>query len=139
VKAQIIFWLLAATDGHAKNFSLFHERGGGYRLTPFYDVLSAWPIIGPGANHIAWRKARLAMAVRSKNAHWKLSEIRTRHWEAVSLAAGLGSADPLLHEISTQVPQAIAEVNRQIPKGFPAVVRDKILGGLQDQARQLTD
>ncbi len=139
VKAQIIFWLLAATDGHAKNFSLFHERGGGYRLTPFYDVLSAWPIIGPGANHIAWRKARLAMAVRSKNAHWKLSEIKAPHWEAVSFAAGLGSADSLLHEISSQVPQAIAEVSRQVPKGFPSLVQDKILGGLQEQARQLTD
>lgn len=28
VKAQIIFWLLAGIDGHAKNFSLFLERGG---------------------------------------------------------------------------------------------------------------
>ena len=48
VKAQMVFWMLAAVDGHAKNFSIFHERGGSYRLTPFYDVLSAWPIIGRG-------------------------------------------------------------------------------------------
>lgn len=48
VKAQILFWLLAATDGHAKNFSLFLERGGTHRMTPFYDVLSAWPIMGWG-------------------------------------------------------------------------------------------
>ena len=68
VKAQIVFWLLAATDGHAKNFSLFHERGGTYRLTPVYDVLSAWPIIGPGRNPLAWPKASLALAVRATNA-----------------------------------------------------------------------
>src|SRR5204863_1568498 len=39
VKAQLLFWLLAATDGHAKNFSLFHEAGGAYRMTPIYVVL----------------------------------------------------------------------------------------------------
>ena len=40
-KAQILFWLIGATDGHAKNFSVFLSPGGGFRLTPFYDVLSA--------------------------------------------------------------------------------------------------
>ncbi len=33
MKSQVLFWLLAATDGHAKNFSLFIEAAGGYRLT----------------------------------------------------------------------------------------------------------
>lgn len=139
VKSQILFWLLAATDGHGKNFSLFHERGGTYRLTPFYDVLSAWPIIGRGPNQLDGRRAKLAMAVRSKNAHWKLSEIRARHWHSVTRAAGLGSATPLLQEIAMQIPQAIESVNREIPAGFPAVVRDKIFEGLQQTAEGLGD
>ena len=139
IKAQILFWLLAATDGHAKNFSLFHERGGTYRLTPFYDVLSAWPIIGRGPNQLDERKARLAMAVRNKNAHWKLGEIKARHWEAVSRAAGLGSAMPLLQEIAMQIPQAIESVSREIPAGFPARVRDTIFEGLQKTAEGLND
>jgi len=42
-KAQILFWLIGATDGHAKNFSIFLAPGGRYRLTPFYDVLTAQP------------------------------------------------------------------------------------------------
>ena len=46
VKAQPAFWLMAVTDGHAKNFSIFRERGGGFHMTPLYDVLSAWPIMG---------------------------------------------------------------------------------------------
>ena len=33
MKAQIVFWLLAAIDGYAKNFSIFLTPGG-YRLTP---------------------------------------------------------------------------------------------------------
>lgn len=137
VKAQMIFWMLAAVDGHAKNFSIFHERGGSYRLTPFYDVLSAWPIIGRGPNKLDLHKARLAMAVRSKNAHWKLNEIRVRHWDAVTRAAGLGSAMPLLQEIVTHTPRIVETVQRQIPARFPAEMRDKIFEGLQRTAVEI--
>ena len=44
--AQILFWLLAAIDGHAKNFSIFIEAGGRFSLTPLYDVISAYPVMG---------------------------------------------------------------------------------------------
>ena len=37
---QILFWLLAAPDGHAKNFSIRLLPRGQYRLTPLYDVMS---------------------------------------------------------------------------------------------------
>ncbi len=131
VKAQMVFWMLAAIDGHAKNFSIFHNRGGSYRLTPFYDVLSAWPIIGRTSNKLDWHKAKLAMAVRSKNAHWKLAEIKARHWDAVTRTAGLGLATPLLQEIASRTPRVLETVNRQIPTGFPAVVQDKIFEGLK--------
>ncbi|MGH8144505.1 MAG: HipA domain-containing protein, partial [Steroidobacteraceae bacterium] len=33
-RTQILFWMLCAIDGHAKNFSLFLNAGGSYRLTP---------------------------------------------------------------------------------------------------------
>lgn len=32
-KAQLLFWLIGATDGHAKNFSIFLSSGGRFRLT----------------------------------------------------------------------------------------------------------
>jgi len=137
LKAQIIFWLLAATDGHAKNFSLHHERGGTFRLAPFYDVLSAWPVIGNRANQISWQKAKLAMCVRAKNAHWKLSEIKPRHWHAPARAAGLADATELLAEITAQTPAAIAEAHRQVPKDFPQEVLEKILEGTSRMAKQL--
>jgi serine/threonine-protein kinase HipA len=139
VKAQIIFWMLAATDGHAKNFSIFHERGATYRLTPFYDVLSAWPVIGRGAKQLDWHKAKMAMAVRSKNPRWKLADIQPRHWDFVTRSAGLGSATSLLQEIVNQTPHAVESANRQIPARFPAVVRDKIFEGLQRAAAQVAD
>jgi serine/threonine-protein kinase HipA len=105
LKAQMAFWLLSATDGHAKNFSLSLERGGRHRLTPFYDVLSAWPAIGRGPNLLDARKVKLAMAVRSKSAHWKVSEIRPRSWDAAARFAGLGDATALLDEVLQQAPK----------------------------------
>lgn len=30
----------------AKNFSVFIQAGGSYRLTPFYDIISAFPVLG---------------------------------------------------------------------------------------------
>jgi len=43
LKAQVLFWLIGATDGHAKNFSIFLGPGGSFHLTPPYDVLTAQP------------------------------------------------------------------------------------------------
>src|SRR6185295_4475234 len=41
MRTQLVFWLLAGIDGHAKNFSIFLLPGGAYRLTPRYDIMSA--------------------------------------------------------------------------------------------------
>src|SRR2546430_12602894 len=84
VLAQLAFWLLAATDGHGKNFSLRQQAGGAYGLTPLYDVLSAWPIIGHGKNQLAIEKAKLAMSQRARRAHYRLNEITARHWQELA-------------------------------------------------------
>ena len=34
MRTQLLFWVLAAIDGHAKNFSIFLLLGSAYRLTP---------------------------------------------------------------------------------------------------------
>lgn len=137
VKAQMVFWLLAATDGHAKNFSIFLKRGGGYRLTPFYDVLSAWPIIGRGPNQLARQKAKLAMAVRSKSPHWKLTDILPRHWDSVAKLAGFGDAKALRAEIAEQLPGVISSAHAQLPSDFPAHVAQSIFDGMSASAQHL--
>jgi serine/threonine-protein kinase HipA len=139
IKAQILFWLLAATDGHAKNFSIFLEPGGRYRLTPFYDVLSAWPVIGKGRNLFEYKRLKMAMCVRNKNAHWKLWEIRARHWIAVAKAAGLSAGADILLEIAGEIPKAIESVNSQIPSNFPSELSGKIFECLQQKAPRLGD
>src|SRR5207253_1801785 len=89
VLAQLAFWLLAATDGHGKNFSLHQRAGGAYGLTPLYDVLSAWPIIGHGKNQLAIEKAKLAMGLRGRRAHYRLTEITACHWQQLALHTGV--------------------------------------------------
>jgi serine/threonine-protein kinase HipA len=44
-QSQILFWLLAGIDSHAKNFSLFINPHGRYQLTPLYDIMSAYPLL----------------------------------------------------------------------------------------------
>ncbi len=46
MKFMVFQWLTGATDGHAKNFSIYLLPGGSYRLTPFYDIISAFPVLG---------------------------------------------------------------------------------------------
>ncbi len=137
LRAQLVFWLLAATDGHAKNFSLFHERGGSYRLTPFYDVLSAWPIIGKGSALLPWPKAKLAMAVRSKDAHWKLADIKRRHWEHLGRTSGLGTDTTWIDELADTTPTVIKRVSDLLPRRFPEPVANAIFTGLRQQAALL--
>lgn len=137
VKAQMVFWLLAATDGHAKNFSIFLERGGGYRLTPFYDVLSAWPVIGHGASLIAPQKAKLAMALRSKSAHWGLADIQARHWDGVAKLGGIGDARALCEELAAQVPEVLRTVEAQLPAGFPQPLAAAVFEGVRSTAQRL--
>jgi len=139
VRVQLAFWIMAATDGHAKNFSLFLERGGGFRMTPLYDVLSAWPIIGSGPNQVSPRRARLAMALRNKNTHYHLHEIRTRHWEALARQSGVPGAFDQMVGLVLQVPDALERVAEQLPPDFPKPVFTAIRSGMLAQAEKFTD
>jgi serine/threonine-protein kinase HipA len=88
---QLAFWLLAATDGHAKNYSVFLGRGDVYTVTPLYDVISLWPYIGDAPGQFRWRKAALAVAVRSNSAHYSLHTIQARHWASMAAKNGGGT------------------------------------------------
>jgi serine/threonine-protein kinase HipA len=141
-KAQLLFWMLCATDGHAKNFSLFLRPGGRYQLTPLYDVLSAYPVLGEGPGKMSPFKAKMAMAVRSKNAHWKMRDILRRHWVALGARHGVlddagRGVEHLIDDIAARTPKVIANVRSQLPKGFPAPLADAVFNGMQAAAQRL--
>jgi serine/threonine-protein kinase HipA len=138
LKAQLLFWMLAAGDGHAKNFSLRILPESRYQLTPLYDVISFWPIIGHGPSRIPLQRVRLAMAMRGKSKHYRLTEIQRRHFNQTAERSGIGkTAEPIIAEILAKTPQVVAAVQREIPKGFPQNILDPILGGLTESARNL--
>jgi serine/threonine-protein kinase HipA len=131
-KTQMIFWLLAATDGHAKNFSIAHLSGNRYASTPLYDVLSAHPIIGRGANHLAAQKVKLAMAVQSKERHYLISQIQHRHWIAQGERTGFPAADveAMIGELTTRTKDVIDEVAAALPRDFPMDIVEAIFNGM---------
>ena len=137
-RAQLLFWMLAATDGHAKNFSIRILQGGGFRLTPLYDVLSAWPIIGKKANELPLEKVRLAMALPGQRPHYLLKSIQRRHFDMLAKRMGVeAEADRLVAEMAEKTPAVIDEVQRGLPKGFPQELLDRVLKGLAKSAQLL--
>ncbi len=139
-KTQIVFWLLAATDGHGKNFSIAHFPGGRYHATPVYDVLSAHPVMGKGKNQISPHKARLAMAVRGSTNHYLIEKIQRRHWIAQAQQVGLGAmvAEQLIEDVIGRTASVIDEVGALLPDGFPADVAQAIFSGMRRHSARLS-
>ncbi len=133
--ANLLFWFLAAIDGHAKNFSLFMLPGGRYQMTPIYDVLSAWPIVGNGPHELQYRKIKSAMAVRGKTAHYKLCEIHPRHWQAVAKRSAVIGAWPAMLDMTHRLEAALRAVEQQLPADFPPELASSVFQG----ARQHLD
>ncbi len=138
-KTQIVFWLLAATDGHAKNFSIFHLANNRFRATPIYDVLSAHPIVGKGANKIAAQRVKLAMAVKGSENYYLLQMIQGRHWSKHAQLVGLGAraAEKIIEEVIASTRRVVDHVAAQLPPAFPPDLADAILGGVIDHSERL--
>jgi serine/threonine-protein kinase HipA len=136
-RTQFLFWLLCAIDGHAKNFSLFIEPEGRFVLTPRYDVLSAYPVLGRRQNQLSPHKVKMAMAVQGHDRHYRWREIRVDHWLETGRLCGLpASGRPLLEETLERVSSAISAVETALPNGFPTSVSDPIFEGLRDAAER---
>ncbi len=129
LKAQIIFWLIGATDGHAKNFSIFLGQGGRFILTPFYDVLTAQPFVD--SEHIARNKMKMAMSVGNNN-HYRMDEIQARHFIETGQKAGLPDyiAKDALEEVFSSVEKAIEDVEKKLPHDFPEDIHASVVCGI---------
>jgi serine/threonine-protein kinase HipA len=130
LKANIGFWLLGATDGHAKNFSVFLSSGGRFRLTPLYDVISAQPSVD--SKQILRKQFRLAMAVGSKR-HYKVIQIAPRHFveSAEQSRVGKHVVSGVIEEPRDSVSAVVDSVISGLPKGFPEAVAGSIQKGFK--------
>ncbi|WP_442879186.1 type II toxin-antitoxin system HipA family toxin [Citrobacter sp.] len=136
-KSQILFWMLAAIDGHGKNFSLFIEPESSFRMTPLYDVMSAFPIFETGG--IPLKKAKMAMALQGKNRQYHFAMIQPRHF--ISTAAHVGfsedTAYKMMKEMAARTEEVIATVAAELPTDFPEQISNAIFNGLSSQAARI--
>lgn len=132
-RAQVLFWLLGATDGHAKNFSIA-LRPGGFRMTPLYDVLSAQKAVDDG--QIRQNRMRLAMAV---DGHYRINGVVPRHFLQAAKAAGFGVAlaEEVLAEVAGRVEGGLVEMQASLPEGFPTALSEGVANGIRARAASL--
>ena len=135
-KTQLLFWMLRATDGHAKNFSIFLLPQSRFQLTPIYDVLSAWPITGDGPSKVSSHKVKLAMAWRGKNKHRLANSVQYPHF-INTMQKGGTSPHKVIEEVISLTPGVIETVQAELPPGFPEKLAFSILAGLDGSAKQL--
>ena len=129
LKAQMVYWLIGATDGHAKNFSIFLGPGGRFKLTPLYDVLTAQPSLDAG--QIARKQMRLAMSVGHQR-QYVIGFMEGRHFVETTERAGLPTAivRGVLEEVDREAERAMESVGKQIPAGLLEKVHAGVCKGV---------
>ena len=136
MKAAVAFWLLSATDGHAKNFSLFLHPHGGFSLTPLYDVMSTQPNFD--AHQLRQRDMKMAMAV-GRNRHYAINEIVPRHFLQTAAASGMGEniVREIFEELLERGKAAISNVGDDLPPDFPEPLFESVTEGFRRRLRLL--
>lgn len=123
--AQMLFWIIGATDGHAKNFSVFLTPGGGYQLTPLYDILTAQPSLD--LNQRARKQMKMAMAVGT-NRHYRIDQIHPRHFLQTAAAVKLPDSvvKAAMSHVAEHGERAFAHVTDLLPRDFPESIHASI-------------
>ncbi|KXS33955.1 MAG: HipA [Idiomarina sp. T82-3] len=138
MRAQVLFFLLGAIDGHAKNFSVHIKPYGAFRLTPLYDIISAYPAVGGTGLNI--RDLKLAMSLRgSAGKKWKIYQVYKRHFLNVAKEAEFSPTrmNEIITELCEQVDEVIERVRGDLPNDFPERVSVPIFEGMQERKRRL--
>lgn len=136
LKANIVFWLLGATDGHAKNFSIAMRPGGRFAMTPLYDILSVEPTFAAGM--IEKSAYRLAMSAGT-NRYYRMHEIMPRHFIQTASKAGMGEGDAraACKAVAASAEAALAQTLDSLPDGFPDDLTGPIVEGFLNRLRLL--
>jgi serine/threonine-protein kinase HipA len=133
-RTQIFYFLIGASDGHAKNFSLRLGRRGRFRLAPLYDILSVAPVVHAG--RLQRKRYRLAMSI---DGHYGIDEIVPRHFEAEGKASGLprNRALELLAEMADRLGPALGRTTLGMADQVPAAVSEPIVADSLQRAEQV--
>ena len=124
--AQMCFWILGNTDGHAKNFSIFLKSGDVYEMTPLYDVISLWPITGDAPNQMKQKVMKLAIPLRARKTLRKLDDIGVDDWMFAAKQTGIRNLPDQMFAVAAGLPAAVERLSKRLPFGYPQSVWEKI-------------
>ncbi len=135
-KAQLVFFLLGAIDGHAKNFSITLIPTGFY-LAPIYDIITVWPLMD--TRQIEAKQAKLAMAIGDKK-HYRLNQIQRRHWDQTARLVGLSkkSFESLIESLQEKN-QSLENLANKLVKQVPEKIIVIVLKQIKKQLEKLVN
>ncbi|MFZ4777940.1 MAG: type II toxin-antitoxin system HipA family toxin, partial [Terrimicrobiaceae bacterium] len=109
---------------------------GSFRLTPFYDVLSAQPSLD--AHQIHAKQMKLAMFI-GDNRHYAVEYIHGRHFVQTAERAGLPGtiAREALSEVAEEAESALRAIEGQLPSGFPEEIHESVRSGLRSRVKNI--
>lgn len=134
LRAQMVFFLLGAVDGHAKNFSIT-LLPTGFQLTPVYDVMTILPALA--SRQIESKQAKLAMSVGDGN-HFRLDEIQDRHWKQTAKKSGFPLKDlqSLIQSLFDRADRLDDFINR-FGKNVSTEIIDTVMAGIRKHLKVL--
>jgi len=100
LRAMTLNWVIAATDAHAKNYSLL-LGSSGVRLAPFYDIISYLPYTDDSLHRV-----KLAMRIGSE---YLVKRVNRRSWAALAKRSRLseGFVIELVVRVIDMLPSAV--------------------------------
>ncbi len=136
MKAALIYWLLAATDAHAKNYSIALLPEGRFKLAPLYDVISVQPLFDKG--QLRRNQMKLSMAFGNSR-HYRMDKLSVRHFAETAKASGLPAN--LINELGTELltdsEDALIATASAMPAEFPQELIASIFDGYNARLGQL--
>lgn len=105
--------MLAAIDGHAKNFSIHIDAAGAFRLTPLYDIMSAYPLS---------------------------AGLQRRYFlnTAKAVNYSVQRTEQILDDMLMKMESVIEEVSKKLPSKFLRKISQPIFDGLLSARNELT-
>ena len=140
---QMLFfnYLIAATDAHAKNYSMILEQSGAHRLAPMYDVAS----IAPYVKAVEWKSKppKLAMSIGGENKAGCVSarniERMVEHCDLDELGITSDGCIALLNLYADMIPGKLGAIFDELEKTSSARAAAELKAHMLDPISQLCE
>jgi serine/threonine-protein kinase HipA len=127
-KSLLVFFVLGAIDGHAKNYSIQYVKEG-HQLAPLYDILSIFPALS--VKEIGIGKYKMALSVGKSN-HYTAKRIQRRHFIETAKFCQIAEdrADEIINDVKSSI---VNEIWKDIDYSdkFDHIIKDRIVDGMK--------